>query len=232
MQNPHDFVSFLRPILVFIDSLRILPYSPSSALVMCTLHNQITGVVSPFCTRSLLKKVVDTALERFGISFFVGVELEFVLARTCNPLEPVDYSVFANTITLDEQEGFLVALYKWLTMLDIPISQIHSESAPGQLEVVLAHQNDALQMADQVILAKEVSQIVTASHLSIERHTCFVSSVLHIFFVIDDMRMCQASWTMCNILAKGFFRPSRKWLAYSSFFSARSFLSECIRRSF
>jgi ureidoacrylate peracid hydrolase len=160
VQNPHDFVSFFRPILVLIDSLRILPYSPSSALVMCTLHNQITGVVSPFCTRSLLKKVVDTALESFGISFSVGVELEFILARKCNPLEPVDYSVFANTITLDEQESFLVTLHKWLTMLDIPISQIHSESAPGQLEVVLAHQNDALQMADQVILAKEVSHMV------------------------------------------------------------------------
>jgi len=127
---------------------------------MCTLHNQIAGNPSPLCTRNLLQKVIDKSSESLGLAFSVGAELEFVLFRSrldesASP-EPVDYSVFANMITLDEQEGFTVTLCKWLDALDIKFTQIHAESAPGQFEVVLLHQDDALRLADHVVLAKEV----------------------------------------------------------------------------
>jgi glutamine synthetase len=151
----------------------VLPYSPSSALALCTLHDQVTGSLSPLCTRTLLQRVINTALGKLGISFSVGAELEFVLAREGVNFEPVDHSVFANMVTLDEQESFILTLYQWLDMLDIQVTQIHAESAPGQLEVVLAHQDDALRIADHIVLAKEVRDIWNALHYSFCLHIIY-----------------------------------------------------------
>jgi len=73
----------------------------------------------------------------------------------------VDKSVFANTITLNEQEAFLNDLYNQLQEQYITIELIHAESGPGQIEIVLEYiKNDPVQVVDNVLLAKETIHAV------------------------------------------------------------------------
>lgn len=74
----------------------------------------------------------------------------------------VDESVFANTTTLNDQEEFLADLYDQLQQQYIPIELIHSESGPGQLEVVLQYSADPVELADNVLLAQETIRAVAA----------------------------------------------------------------------
>ena len=76
----------------------------------------------------------------------------------------VDDSVFANTITLNEQEDFIDELYDQLKQQYIPIELIHSESGPGQLEFVLKYSTDPVELADNVLLAKETVSAVAKKY--------------------------------------------------------------------
>lgn len=133
-------------------SLRVLPYASKTAMIMCTAHNQRTGELSPLCTRGLLERVLQEASRDMGVQFSIGAELEFMLYRSG---KPVDFSTFANTTTLNAEEEFISTLYDQLEQQDIKIETIHGESAPGQLEVVLSHTKDVLQLADNIIFARE-----------------------------------------------------------------------------
>jgi glutamine synthetase len=133
-------------------SLRVLPYASKTAMIMCTAHDQRTGKLSPLCTRGLLERVLQEARRDVGVQFSIGAELEFMLYRSG---KPVDMSTFANTTTLNDQEDFISTLYDQLEQQDIRIETIHGESAPGQLEVVLSHSKDVLQLADDVLFARE-----------------------------------------------------------------------------
>lgn len=117
------------------SSLQILPYSPTTAMVMCTVHNQLTKVLSPLCTRGLLKRVLHAAKENLGLEFCLGAEVEFMLYQKGNGglFEPVDSSTFASSTTLNDQEGFISSSYDQLRQQDIPVELIHAESAPGQV---------------------------------------------------------------------------------------------------
>jgi len=140
------------------SSLRILPYAPSTAIIMCTAHNQQTKELSPFCTRGLLERVLHGAREEMGVEFCVGAELEFQLFRSETKdgiPQPVDMATFGNSVTLNEQEDFITTMYEQLDKQDIPIELIHSESAPGQLEVVLSYSSNVVQLADDIVLARE-----------------------------------------------------------------------------
>ncbi len=53
------------------------------------------------------------------------------------------------------QDEFIGVLLEQLHQQDISVDMIHAESAPSQLEVVLTYCNDPIQLADDVVLAKE-----------------------------------------------------------------------------
>ena len=162
-----------------LSSLRILPYCNSSAMVFGTLHDQRTGVLSEFCTRGLLARVVNTAKEKIGIGFTVGVEIEFCLVkknvvdglgRSYNASQPVpvavDSSLFTSTTSLNDQDDFIEEVYDNLAKQNISVEMIHSESAPGQLEVVLPYETDVMKLADNVVLAKETIKVCAQKHRS------------------------------------------------------------------
>jgi glutamine synthetase len=146
-----------------LSTLRILPYSPASAMVLGTLHDQKTGLLSDLCTRGLLQEVVKRAAEEHNIAFNVGAELEFVLfdAKTD---QPVDGAVYAHTVTLNKRENFIVDVADQLVTQGIEVEMIHSESAPGQLEIVLAYQEDPVQLVDHVVLARETITALAYKH--------------------------------------------------------------------
>eukprot|EP00523_Entomoneis_sp_CCMP467_P008125 CAMPEP_0168741532 /NCGR_PEP_ID=MMETSP0724-20121128/12566_1 /TAXON_ID=265536 /ORGANISM="Amphiprora sp., Strain CCMP467" /LENGTH=475 /DNA_ID=CAMNT_0008789047 /DNA_START=86 /DNA_END=1513 /DNA_ORIENTATION=- len=146
-----------------LSTLRILPYSPKSALVLGTLHDQATGLLSDLCTRGLLQQIAQTALTQHNIRFNVGAELEFML-YDAETNQPADQVVYAHSHTLNRQEEFLTDVHQQLQQQDIHVELIHAESAPGQLELVLQYQEDPVQMADHILLARETIAAVAHRH--------------------------------------------------------------------
>jgi glutamine synthetase len=90
-----------------LSTLRILPYSPSSAVVLGTLHDQKTRLLSSLCSRGLLQGIVRRAANDHKIAFNVSAELEFVLLDAKTD-QPVDKSVYAHTVSLNRQEDFIL----------------------------------------------------------------------------------------------------------------------------
>lgn len=148
-----DPTGFLR-LVPDMNSLRILPYAPKSASVVCNLQNPVTNEPSELCCRSLLQKIVDDARRTHNIAFAVGAELEFVLYDAADK-QPVDQTTFATSRLLNEQEPFLGELYDTLTAQEIEVEQLHAESAPGQVELVLRYTHNPVEMADRLTLARE-----------------------------------------------------------------------------
>ena len=149
-----------------LNSLKILPYSPRSAMVFGTMHDQRTGELSPLCTRGLLARVLQTAKEKFGIGFTVGIELEFCLIKADKheELVPVDTSLFASATTMNDQQDFISDVYAHLQTQTIEVKCIHSESAPGQMEIVLSYNFDVMRVADNVMHAKETIKCCAKRH--------------------------------------------------------------------
>jgi len=154
-------VLLLRPDL---GSLRVLPYAKSSAVVFGTAHNQLSGSLSPLCTRGLLERVIASARDQFGLKFNCGVEIEFTLFKDGKIGEFVDASRFAEPATLNEQQDFISDLVQQLADQDIEVEMIHSESGPGQVEVVLKYRRDLLEIADNVVLTRETIRACARSH--------------------------------------------------------------------
>ncbi|KAL3904030.1 MAG: hypothetical protein SGILL_010223, partial [Bacillariaceae sp.] len=140
-------------------SLRILPYANKTAIVMGNYHNQYTDEVSPYCTRSLLSKLVKAAADEHNIAFNVGAELEFCLVDAKTG-KFVDQSVFGTTTTLNEQEDFITTLYEQCQQQDLPIELVHAESAGGQVEVVLEYSENPVDFCDAIVLTKETVKAV------------------------------------------------------------------------
>jgi len=160
------------PLSIDLTTMKILPYSPTTACAFGYLCEQKSGRLSSLCSRSFLRRIMNDAKSQHGINFNVGVELEFCLYKRGSKEEmisnlqkdntlrassviPVDYSLFASSITLNEQGDFLDDVIDQLENQGIEIEQFHSESASGQLELVLTYTQNALQLADHVVFAKE-----------------------------------------------------------------------------
>lgn len=145
-----------------MSTMRILPYAPSSALLIGDLVDA-DGSISPLCCRSLLRSVLQHAKDQHDMAFNVGAEIEFVLFDA-NTQMAVDHSNFAYTQTLNQQQSFIDTLYQQLQEQDIPLEMIHAESAPGQLELVLPHSQDPIELMDNIVLSKQTIQNVARSH--------------------------------------------------------------------
>ena len=158
-----------------ISTLYILPYAchnttKQSASLLCTLHNPITQQPSEFCCRSILARVVAYAQTVHNVAFTVGSELEFTLlmmmddatasamttTETTTTLpQPVDASIFCQPQLLNQHDEFLSQVYDALQAQDIEVEQLHAESAPGQVEIVLRYCHDPVVLADRLTMARE-----------------------------------------------------------------------------
>ena len=65
---------------------------------------------------------------------------------------------------MNEQQAFINDLDQQLQQQQIQVEQIHAESAPGQLELVLEYQDDPVRMADWVVLTRGTIVAVAKSH--------------------------------------------------------------------
>jgi glutamine synthetase len=146
-----------------LDTIRRLPYAPQSAIVVCNLVDPLTGSPSKICSRTLLQQLLHKAALEYNVSLNVGVEIEFQLYTLDD--RPLDQSNFASTQFLDISEQFWQDLYTDLQQLEVSVEILHTESAPGQGELVLAYiPGNAVAMVDQVFLARETIRNVAHKH--------------------------------------------------------------------
>jgi glutamine synthetase len=110
-----------------------------------------------------LQQVVANAQSESNLAFSVGSELEFTLfdAQT---RQPVDKTNFCESRTLNQREQFLSSLYDQLQLQEIEVEQLHAESAPGQVEIVLRYCQDPVELADRLVLARETISQLARSH--------------------------------------------------------------------
>jgi glutamine synthetase len=96
-----------------------------------------SGAVSPLCTRSLLKRILDDAA-RAGYEISTGVELEFFLVDPATRT-PVYAGIESYSLGRVEYEPLITAIRNDLAAMHVPVGGSHPEYAGGQFEVNLVH---------------------------------------------------------------------------------------------
>jgi glutamine synthetase len=137
------------------------------AQILTTMRNE-NGTPVAGEPRAALEHAVDRFSE-LRLTPVAALELEFYLidrARDANgapqpPLDPRgggrerDNAVYSID-DLDRYRAFLTALNEAAHMQEVPVSAASSEYAPGQFEINLHHQRDALRAADHAVFLKQI----------------------------------------------------------------------------
>jgi len=143
------------------------PWNSNCEQVICSLYNT-DGTPSPFDTRSILDQCVKR-LNKDDLYPVVAVELEFYLldktTRTtgepCIPEEltiarkPDDLQLYDMRI-LDRVGGLLKQVHEYAEKMGIPAETSLAEFGPGQFEINLKHQSNAVLAADHAVLFKQL----------------------------------------------------------------------------
>ncbi len=148
-------------------TLKDTPWNEGSKQVLCTSASMDSQPM--FCDpRNLLKKVLNKYTDR-GLTPVVAMELEFYLLDGSSRISGVPcppgqikiagdvkpYQVYDMRV-MDRIEATLKLIHDYANALDIPAEASLSEIGPGQFEINLMHQTDALQAADEATLFKRV----------------------------------------------------------------------------
>lgn len=159
-------------------SFRVLPWTEHTAWILCDLRFP-DGAPVPFCSRSILRTEL-TALAARGYAMTVGAELEFHVFREESsaltpahvgaPGRPGQSEIGAPTTrgaqllheeSLDELQPLVDALYRGLTLLDLPLRSIELEFGPSQLEITM-EAGDAAVIADAIVLCRAAVRRIAA----------------------------------------------------------------------
>ncbi|WP_100811542.1 MULTISPECIES: glutamine synthetase family protein [unclassified Microbacterium] len=159
-------------------TFRVLPWADGTAMVLCDLRFP-DGSPVPFCSRSILRTEL-TALAARGYGMTVGAELEFHVYRDDQtPLAAEDIgapgrpgaaaaglpttrgSQLLHEEGLDAMQPLVDALYRGLTLLDLPLRSIELEFGPSQFELTM-EAGDAAQIADAIVLCRSAVRRICA----------------------------------------------------------------------
>ena len=152
-----DFV--LKPDMA---TLRLIPWLPGTALVLCDVLDHHTHEDVPHSPRAILKKQLRR-LEAMKLKAYMASELEFFLfdesydsayqkgyrnlKTSGNYIE--DYHILQTT----KEEGVMRAIRNGLHGAGIPVENSKGEWGPGQEEINVQY-SDALDMADRHAILK------------------------------------------------------------------------------
>lgn len=154
-----------------LATLRVLPWEPATALVLCDVEHPdgAAVVVSP---RRELKRQIERA-QLLGFEFSIGYELEFYLFRetpesvrekgfqNLTPATPdISTYVLHRLAGIDHVVG---DIRDRMNECGIPIEASNTEYGPGQLEINI-HYSDPLQAADRVAIYKDGVRRIAANH--------------------------------------------------------------------
>jgi glutamine synthetase len=159
-----DFV--LRPDLA---TLRLVPWHPGTALVLCDVERVEGGpvTVSP---RQVLRRQLDRLAER-GLAAFVGTELEFLVfddtyetawGRRYHGLSPANqYNVDYSLLGTARLEPLLRRIRTDMTGAGLYVESAKGECNPGQQEIVFRYA-DALSTCDNHSVYKTGAKEIAA----------------------------------------------------------------------
>jgi glutamine synthetase len=162
-----DFV--MKPDL---STMRITPWLPGTALVLCDVLDHHHHEPLPHAPRSILKKQIErvTAL---GMTAFAASELEFYLFdedyRTIkernfqNPKTAGYYIEDYHILQTSKEEDVMRAMRNGLQKAGIPIENTKGEWGPGQEELNVRYA-DALTMADRHVIMKNGMKEIAHQH--------------------------------------------------------------------
>ncbi len=169
-------------------TFRVLPWAPGTAWILCDLRFP-DGSPVPFCTRTILRNEL-TALAARGYDMTVGAELEFHVFRAEDaplaaehvgaPGRPGSASLAAPTTRgsqllleegLDRMQPLVDALYRGLTLLDLPLRSIELEFGPSQFEITM-EAGSAAEIADAIVLCRTAVRRIAAG---LGYHATFMS---------------------------------------------------------
>jgi glutamine synthetase len=138
-------------------------YHAGHAAVMCFINEADRGF--GYCPRSILKKVEREVGEQYGMSFSVGVEVEFYLTTSADWTAPVkDVASYCSTASL--RTPYLAVLedsVRALELARIPVWTFHSELVPGLFEISTEPMSP-LQAADALVYIHETIKAIAVRH--------------------------------------------------------------------
>lgn len=157
------------------NSFRVLPWSPHSAWLLCDLAHG-TGEMSPFCTRSILRKSVGQ-LAAQDMELVVGLEVEFHVFRKVDPkldhasatmpAQPVHTEnlssgyQFLTETHYDALEPVMDDLRRCCAGLGLPIRSMEIEMGPSQFEFTF-DPADPMTHADNMVMLRTAVKEVCA----------------------------------------------------------------------
>ncbi|MCL5735732.1 MAG: glutamine synthetase family protein [Actinobacteria bacterium] len=144
-----------------LSTFRVIPWQPSSAIVLCDLYYE-AGAALEFSPRRILQRVAARFADA-GYRPLMASELEFYMLDPSN-LEPVYqgiqcYSVFKG----DQCEAVMSDVRQCMKTLGIEVEASNTEYGPGQTEVNIRY-SDALDAADKTVLFKHGTKEIVRKH--------------------------------------------------------------------
>ncbi|VDC04473.1 unnamed protein product [Peniophora sp. CBMAI 1063] len=143
-----------------VSSLRKCGYAPGHASLLGWFEPKLPKAGESrevdLCPRTQLRRVVEDA-RAAGIEFLVGIETEFILLRSTDPIEAVNDYPWSTTAAFPsgtKEAQCMEEIADALIASGIELLMIHAEAAPGQYECV-AGPLPPLEAADAVILTRE-----------------------------------------------------------------------------
>ena len=158
----------LRPDL---DTLRVLPWQPGAALVICD-HVKPDGSLVDEAPRSVLRRQLDM-IARQGFTCFCASELEFYLfnqtyhsafASGYRDLQPSsDYRIDYHLMQPTRDEPLMRAIRNGMTAARVPIESSKGEWSRGQHEINFTYA-EPLAMGDMHVLFKQGIKEIADQH--------------------------------------------------------------------
>ena len=109
---------------------------------------------------------MDSKANAAGVDFLVGIETEFILLRSTDPIVAVNSHVWATTAALETGASETICLEEIADALEaagIEVLMYHTEAAPGQYEFVTAPL-PPLEAADALVVTRETIRNIAAKH--------------------------------------------------------------------
>lgn len=145
------------------STLVVCHYQAGHASVICVLDEAGRGFDS--CPRSLLKKVEREVEEQHGMTFRVGVEVEFYLTASAESTAPVK-AVAAYCSTAALRSPYLAVLedsVRAIELANIPVWTFHSELVAGLFEISTEPMSP-LKVADAIVYIQEAIKATAVKH--------------------------------------------------------------------
>lgn len=145
-----------------LSTFSILPYAPSSALVICDML-ELDKSPWALCPRAILKRQLEQ-YQQLGIRFEASFEPEFLLGKLeGDAINPIDKSNCFSTDGMNRAAGFIDDFIKALHTQGLTVAQYYPELGHGQHELSVMHA-PALEAADNHIIYRETLRGISTQH--------------------------------------------------------------------